>query len=246
MFVYRYLKDIEEIINNIVEDLVVGTLFKRWCYGEMDFNTSVDYFNKYGIKDEELERINDVFVENFLNKYYLACFSKRNPELKNQDMWKKFSDLTGFCLCYDTDEIQREISINVFGGNILHSFKVSYSSNPYNLDSCYKGLLFYFKNYELSEESFDRYINQDSVQVKRMRKNITYSFSHKKNEFKSEQEFRIIKLVKTKNNALYSPFIKLKPRYIYISDKMRIDHKHRLITYAKENHIPYKSVTIKS
>lgn len=247
-FLYRYRKPTQYYVDDFCNDNITGSLYSSFKeQGELNYCIKLKHLLKYGITKEAVESFEKVLIDNCASNYYMACFSKTNP-LLNSSVRDKFAGQDGFCIVYSLASIKDGVANSFFKHKVIELLEVNYCDSPYDLSPALESLVKLVTENKGTQEELDARINtyfSNREYSKEVGECVVKAFGHKKTDFKDEKEMRLV-LQKpnhlAKRDIDHPVFMKIIPIKVYISIRMNVLLRHRIIYHAKELGIEYEFI----
>ena len=243
-YIYRYKTICSHNLIALKDNSINGTVFYRFkdqdelfmklpdefcAKHKVDFINKIKYFN--------------VLYDDFNNNYYLACFSKNKPEEQNE-CWRLFANNgCGYCLVYDTEDLQKEINNSCDIIACLHN--VRYYDSPYDISPFLKPFFTMVRNEtNLAKKQRNISILENVVSNDpKLGKKIIELFCHKQKHYKPENEVRIICKKPNKNDGDFiNSIIKVKPVEIVLTSSLDETNKKIIMDIANEQNIKIRII----
>ena len=241
---FRYRKAKEFCVSDFCRDIVTGSLYD--CFkdqGELNYEIKAKNLLPYGATIDNVNHFLEVIVNNCLLKYYMACFSLSSP-FDDSRVLKKFSGDDGFCIVYDFCSIKEAIGKSILKSKYSNFVPVTYNDKKYDLSPVIKLLVKIVYNHpNASEQEIESLINEaisDGENTKTLGKYVTDALAYKKKNYDYEREMRLIYQRPKGLNNQHPIIIKAIPIKVYISRKMNIIYRHRIIEHSNSLQIPYE------
>ena len=236
MIIYRYREATSFNIKALLDENINGSLFKLFNdFTELNFEITEKTLIRFEIDRQGKEKIISLLKNHIMDKYYMACFTFNDPFLTN-NMWRKYTNEGhGYCLAYETTDLESNIREQHFGA--LSMRLVNYNSQPYLIDELIEHIL---SNdgvrKELENDNIDGAVSKD---INRISKIVMEMFVNKHDSCIGEREYRMILRNDEKSSEPRNEkMLRVKPKFIVVSESVCHFIKLIILHYSNKNAIP--------